>query len=190
MPERFLIRLYRSNAIILAEKPDHHGQSPSGVTAVDDHVLSSHERARITQHEQDGTAVLLWSADTAQHVTFLPLGAQSRVVLEVRLHHWSDDVSGTEHIDADRLAVDFLAPLHCQAPTELDDGALRRVVDGTEEVFVSDQATHRPDQDHAARSLVLLHLTGAAACGEVDTLKIDVHHLHVVSLLARGDRME
>lgn len=104
---------------------------PRGMATVHAQVATSHEAARIAEQEHCGTAVLLWTGQTAQHVLLGPLVAALGELDEQLLDHLGDDVAGGNSVDADVI----LAPLGGQVAAQLDDGCFAGVVGGADETL-------------------------------------------------------
>lgn len=80
---------------------------PSGMSTIHAQVTASHKAAGIAEQEDRGTAVLLRTRQTAEHVLFRPLVAALWELNEQVLHHGGDNVARGDGVDTDVV----LAPL-------------------------------------------------------------------------------
>lgn len=96
-------------------------------------VRARHETARVADQENTRAAILLGSAQPAQHVLRRPVCPALRVLLEQLLDHGRHDVAGRDGVDADAVG----APLGGEVARELDDAGLAGVVGRADEALSS-----------------------------------------------------
>lgn len=84
---------------------------PRRTPSINNQTTPRHKRARPTQQKDSRTSELLRRRDPPQHIIVAPLLLEARRLFEILPHHRSEDVSGTEGVDADS----FWPPLHGEA---------------------------------------------------------------------------
>lgn len=94
-------------------------------------IAASHEAAGIADEEDRSTTVLLWCAESAEHVLLRPLGFAVGELAEEFLHHGSDDIAGRDGIHPNSV----VAPLRSQVTSQLEDTGLAGVVCRTDETL-------------------------------------------------------
>lgn len=77
------------------------------MSAIDSEIGARHETAGIAEEEDGSAAVLVGSAETAEHVLLGPLLSSLGVLDEEVFEHLGEDVAGREGVDTDAVDAPF-----------------------------------------------------------------------------------
>ena len=80
---------------------------PRRVATIDTHIGTSHEAARIAEHEHSSATELSGFAELAEHVLRWPVPPSFRELFEKRCGHGGHDVAGGDGVDSNAELAPF-----------------------------------------------------------------------------------
>lgn len=163
------------------------------MSPVDSQVCASAEAASIAKQEDCSAPVLLWIAQSAQHVVLGPVLLSVRELLEERGRHGGDNIARRDGVDPDAV----LAPFAGQISGKLDDASLGGIIGpascqhslacnraGQEkenpranQPLVRNRAAHASNQHQTARLVKPSHLSGDSLRRHEHSRDVDGKHL-------------